>query len=122
VPEFLSPAWLDLLGASLPATDPALQLRLRQIVTGHASYDVVIAGGAARIEPTTHESEKADLVLTVSFDVAVALASGRTNAHDALQAGEIKIAGDLRLLPTLAPALAALAPALADVRHATTYR
>jgi hypothetical protein len=119
VPAFLSPEWLDRLGASLPPVDPTLAVRIRQVVTDLVTYDVVFAGGAGTIE--TDSRAAPDLTLELSYPVAAALSAGRASAHDALQAGEIKIAGDLRLLPTLGPALAALGPALAAVRDATTY-
>ena len=120
---FLSPDWMELLGASLPPADPSASIRIGQVVTGapggDVRYQVVIEHGKATIE--SDHVEAADLTLHLPYAVAVAIATGAQTPQDALQSGALSVGGDLRRLADAAAAMAALGPAMASVRSQTTY-
>ncbi|MHB8464660.1 MAG: SCP2 sterol-binding domain-containing protein [Acidimicrobiales bacterium] len=120
MPVFLSPEWMDLLGAALPDPDPALSVRIEQVISGgpdgEIRYQVVLDGGRAHVERSP--AARGDLVLRMSYEVAVAIAMGELSPHDAIQQGGVRVGGDLRRLPTLG-ALGLVSRALRDQ---TTYR
>jgi hypothetical protein len=119
VPEFLSPEWLTLLGSCLGPVDEALDVRLRMVVTGATTYDIVLAGGRGRVEA---ESDiHPDIELRVSRETATALAAGTRSARDILDGGEVKVSGDLRALGVLGDAVGALGAALQSVRERTSF-
>jgi hypothetical protein len=118
---FLSAEWMELLAAALPASDPSVSVRIAQVVTGAPAgdvrYCVVIDAGRARVETCV----AGDVTLSMPYEVAVGLATGRLRPQDVLQSGDVRVSGDLSLLQTVTSVLGDLGPALAEVRDHTTY-
>ena len=80
------------------------------------AYRLVIDGGRAHLEPTPEDVGSGDdggvVVMSQSRTTAEAVRSGELGALAALQAGLIKVSGDMRVLITAAEALAAVDAAL----------
>jgi putative sterol carrier protein len=123
VPEFLSADWvtaLDRVAQSVPSTnvDRTLVIEHRMIgppgavATHHLVVDLtgirVVAGAAT--EP--------DVVITTDAGTARALASGATNAQQALAAGTLHVDGDIDALARNTDALARLGDLFAPARQA----
>jgi hypothetical protein len=115
VPAFLSPEWLDMLGAALPDPDPSISLRIEQLVTGTPTgdvrYQIVLDGGKSWVDGVA--SEPADITLRLPYDVAVQMTTGALSPEDALQSGALRVGGDVRRLASVR--------VFADVRDRTTY-
>jgi hypothetical protein len=125
VPSYLSPEWLEALDVAARdvVAEPDVTLTLQAIVHGGPAGDVIYAievtSGTVRVTPDAHPTP--DVVLQQSYETAAAVASGRTNALEALQRGEIAIEGDVQRLRAAQPALSALDTAAADLRAETTF-
>ena len=123
--RFLSPEWIAALDAAAgeAAVPAGVRLTIQQIVTddggGDVRYHLVVEGGRLRINPG--EAERADLTLVQTREVAAALSRGELNAQQALEAGRLKLRGDIGHLAREGKALTALADVFAAVRVATTY-
>ena len=121
--RFLSPEWIEALdSAAREAVVPAgVQLTIQQIVTDgdEVRYHLVLDGGRLRVHPG--EADDADVTLLQTRDVAVALSRGELNAQQALEAGRLKLRGDIGHLARQGKALTAMEDAFAAVRAATTY-
>jgi hypothetical protein len=140
VARFLSPEWLDELGAVLDkawsagATDEAdaAPLLLGQVVTavpgapsGEVCYSMHIGAQAGRAL-TTGTAEGAGVTIVTAYDTARAIAAGEVSVAEAITSGEIKVRGDANLLLEMQNALAALGeePAAGEMealRSRTTY-
>lgn len=135
VPLFLSPEWVAAFNAAVagaalpaPADDAPLATRdglfsVTQVVTGGPAGDVattlVVDGGAVSMRSGADEAAPVTVVL--SWDDAVAMASGTLSATDALATGRIRVRGDLGVLVAGQAVLLALHPHLADLTASTTY-
>lgn len=141
--DFLGPEWLDALGraAGQVVLPPELRLTLQQIVTGvdgprarGAPEKTGARGGPERTEVRYHlvvedgrlsvrlgQAPAPDLTLTQSYELAVALSRGDTNAQQALTAGHLRVSGNVELLVRHARALTSLADVYAQLRDATAY-
>ncbi|MDQ1566296.1 MAG: hypothetical protein QOF96_1176 [Actinomycetota bacterium] len=125
--RFLSPEWIAALDAAAgeAAVPGGVRLTIQQIVTdddgggGDVRYHLVVDGGRLRINPG--EAERADLTLVQTREVAAALSRGELNAQQALEAGRLKLRGDIGHLAREGKALTAVADVFAAVRVATTY-
>jgi hypothetical protein len=127
--DFLGPEWLDALGraAGQVALPPELRLTLQQIVTGvdrkpgttEVRYHLVVEDGRLSVRPG--QAPAPDLTLTQSYELAVALSRGETNAQQALSAGHLRVSGNVELLVRHARALISLADVYAQLREATVY-
>ena len=121
--RFLSPEWIEALdSAAREAVVPAgVQLTIQQIVTDgdEVRYHLVLNDGRLRVHPG--EAANADVTLVQTRDVAVALSRGEINAQQALEAGRLKLRGDIGHLARQGKALTAMEDAFAAVRAATTY-
>jgi hypothetical protein len=131
--KYLSTAWFEQLRnhadrpvAPSPAqakSDDGRTLVLRQIVTGGPEgdvvYDVVFAGGRARVDPSG--SAEADLTFTSDYATASAIGSGRLSTQAALSAGRLSVRGDVTVLATGAGDVSAADPVPAELRAATEY-
>lgn len=121
--RFLSPEWIEALDAAArEAVVPAgVQLTIQQIVTDgdEVRYHLVLDDGRLRVHPG--EAADADVTLVQTRDVAVALSRGELNAQQALEAGRLKLRGDIGHLARQGKALTAMEDAFAAVRAATTY-
>jgi hypothetical protein len=123
--RYLSAAWFGRLGDGAPAAVPAGpdSLVLRQVVTGgpdgDVTYDVIVAGGTARIEmPATATP---DLTFTSDYPTAAGIASGEFSTQAALAAGRLRVGGDVAILSTRAGEVAGLDPVPADLRADTEF-
>jgi putative sterol carrier protein len=124
--RFLSPEWIAALDAAAgeAAVPAGVRLTIQQIVTddgggGDVRYYLVVDGGRLRVH--SGEAERADLTLVQTRAVAAALCRGELNAQQALEAGRLKLRGDIGHLAREGKALTALADVFAAVRVATTY-
>jgi len=127
--DFLGPEWLDALGraAGQVALPPELRLTVQQIVTGvdrkpgttEVRYHLVVEDGRLSVRPG--QAPAPDLTLTQSYELAVALSRGETNAQQALSGGHLRVSGNVELLVRHARALTSLADVYAQLREATVY-
>ena len=122
--RFLSPEWIEALDvAAREAVVPAeVRLTIQQVVTGdgeEVSYHLVLEEGRLRVHPG--DAERADVTLVQSRDVAAALSRGELNAQQALEAGRLKLRGNIGHLARQGKALTAMDDAFAIVRAETTY-
>lgn len=123
--EFLTPEWIAALdNAAREAVVPArVQLTIQQIVTGNAGDDVryhlVLEEGRLRVLPG--EAASAHVTLVQTREVATALSRGELNAQQALEAGRLKLRGDIGHLAREGKALGAMEDVFAAVRAETTY-
>jgi putative sterol carrier protein len=131
VPEFLSPAWIEDLNAVGVTIDPGVTFVLEQVVTatphGDVRYRFTLAQGRLRVRTADAAANidadvgAADATLTVSYDTAVDLATGRRDGSDVFDAGLVRFEGDLAKLQAATATLAAVAETLAMVRSRTTF-
>jgi hypothetical protein len=125
MPRFLSPEWIAALDAAArEAPVPAgVRLTIQQIVTDdgrdEVRYHLVLADGGLRVHPG--EAAAADVILVQTRAVAAALSRGELNAQQALEAGRLKLRGDIGHLAREGRALTALEDVFAAVRAGTTY-
>jgi hypothetical protein len=132
--DFLGADWLEALGraAGQVALLPELRLTLQQVVTGvdrpgvegapektEVRYHLVVEDGRLSVRPG--QAPAPDLTLTQSYELAVALSRGDTNAQQALSSGHLKVSGKVELLVRHARALTSLADIYAELRDATAY-
>jgi len=122
---FLTAEWIEALAAAgREATVPAgVSLVIQQVVTDEAGdeicYHLVLGDGHLSVRPG--EAEAADVTLVQSREVAAALSRGELNAQQALEAGRLKLRGDIGQLARHGKALIAMEDVFAAVRAATTY-
>lgn len=121
--QFLSGEWIAALdeaarGAVVPG---GVQLTIQQIVTDgdEVRYHLVLDDGRLRVYPG--EAEAADVTLLQTREVAAALSRGELNAQQALEAGRLKLRGDIGHLARQGKALTAMEDAFAAVRADTAY-
>ena len=127
MPGFLTPEWIAALDAAAreAAVPAGVRLTIQQIVTdgsgegGEVRYHLVVDGGQLRVRPG--DAAGADLTLVQSRAVAAALSRGELNAQQALEAGRLKLRGDIGRLAKEARALTAMEDVFAAVRAATAY-
>jgi putative sterol carrier protein len=123
--RFLSAEWVAALDAAAgEAIVPVgVRLTIQQIVTGDGDGDVryhlVFDGGRLRVNPG--QAEAADVTLVQTRDVAAALSRGELNAQQALEAGRLKLRGDIGHLAREGRALSAMEDVFAAVRAVTSY-
>ena len=123
--RFLSPEWIAALAAAArEATVPGgVRLTVQQVVTGDGEGDVcyhlVVAEGRLQVQPG--EAETADVTFVQTREVAAALNRGELNAQQALEAGRLKLRGDIGHLAREGRALSAMEDVFAAVRDVTEY-
>jgi putative sterol carrier protein len=125
--RFLTPEWIAALDeAGREASVPAgVSLTIQQVVSdgdrdgGDVRYHLVLDDGRIRVSPG--EAETADVTLVQSREVAAALSRGELNAQQALEAGLLKLRGDIGHLARHGKALVAVEDVFAAVRKATSY-
>ena len=91
MPAFLSDEWFAALERRTDL-DPAIALRLRQVVDDERWTVEVRAG---RVSVDRDDDGEVDVTITTDRPTAEAIASGELAAQDALAAGRLKLAGDL---------------------------
>lgn len=102
--SFLSNEWFTALAARLEASPPLSgegSLRLGQLVpdgpSGESRWTLCLSGGKVpTIEIGT--TETADVVLVEGYEAARALAAGERGAAELLEAGDVKLRGDVAAL------------------------
>ena len=123
--RFLSPEWIAALGAAArEATVPTgIRLTIQQVVTddggGDVRYHLVLDEGRLQVHPG--EAEAADVTLVQTRETAAALSRGELNAQQALEAGRLKLRGDIGHLAREGRALGTMADVFAAVRDVTDY-
>lgn len=122
--RFLSPEWIAALDvAAGEATVPAgVRLTIQQIVTDgddDVRYHLVLGEGRLRIIPG--EADAPDVTLIQTREVAVALSCAELNAQQALEAGRLKLRGDIGALARGGKGLSAMEDVFAAVRADTSY-
>ncbi|MEW6477530.1 MAG: SCP2 sterol-binding domain-containing protein [Actinomycetota bacterium] len=125
--RFLSAEWIAALdeAARAAAVPAGVRLTIQQVVTdgdpegGEVRYHLVLDDGRLRVHPG--EAPAADVTLVQSREVAAALSRGELNAQQALEAGRLKLRGDIGHLARQGKALTAMEDAFAAVRAETTY-
>ena len=125
MPHFLTPEWIAALDAAAreAAVPAGVRLTIQQIVTdgprGEVRYHLVLDDGRLRVHPGA--ADAADLTLVQTRAVAAALSRGELNAQQALEAGRLKLRGDIGRLAREGRALTAVEDVFAAVRAATVY-
>ncbi|MGO8870014.1 MAG: SCP2 sterol-binding domain-containing protein [Acidimicrobiales bacterium] len=141
--RFLSPAWVEafneaLAGTTLPAPGPGAGLTavsgrftVAQEVSGTPEGDVVLVllvdEGSARLErrdPAHGDGPDGlppDVTIGLSYEDAAALSAGELSAADALNAGRIRVRGDLSVLVNAQELLAAARRGTRELTATTTY-
>ena len=123
--RFLTSEWITALDAAAgqAAVPAGVRLTIQQIVTGEdgddVRYHLVLDDGHVRVHPG--EAARADVTLVQTREVAAALSRGELNAQQALEAGRLKLRGDIGHLAREGRALTTVADVFAAVRAATTY-
>jgi len=123
--RFLTPEWIAALDAAAreAAVPAGVRLTIQQVVTDEGGDDVryhlVLDDGRVRVHPG--EAARADLTLVQTREVAAALSRGELNAQQALEAGRLKLRGDIGHLAREGRALTAVTDVFAAVRAATVY-
>jgi hypothetical protein len=125
--QFLSGEWIAALDAAARAAvlPAAVRLTIQQVVTdggadgGEVRYHLVLDDRGLRVHPG--ETPEADVTLVQTKEVAAALSRGELNAQQALEAGRLKLRGDVGHLARQGKALTALEDVFASVRADTTY-
>jgi hypothetical protein len=125
--RFLSGEWIAALDAAgrKAAVPPDVRLTIQQIVaeagdgSGGVRYYLVLADGRLRVHPG--EAADPDVTLVQSPTVAAALSRGELNAQQALEAGRLKLRGDIGHLGRHGKALTAMQDVFAAVRDETEY-
>ena len=122
--RFLSPEWIAALdvAAQEATVPPGVRLTIQQIVTDgddDVRYHLVLDEGRLRIVPG--EADAPDVTLIQTREVAVALSRGEMNAQQALEAGRLKLRGDIGHLAREGKGLSAMEDVFAAVRADTAY-
>jgi putative sterol carrier protein len=123
--RFLTSEWIAALDeAGRKASVPGgVSLTIQQIVTDDGGeeirYHLVLDEGRVRVH--SGEAAAPDVTLVQSREVAVALSRGELNAQQALEAGRLKLRGDIGHLARHGKALTALEDVFAVVREGTAY-
>jgi hypothetical protein len=123
--QFLSPEWIAALDAAAreAVVPDGVRLTIQQVVTGgrdgDVRYHLVLDAGRLQVRPGA--AEAADVTLVQTRDVAAALSRGELNAQQALEAGRLKLRGDIGHLAREGRALSAMEDVFATVRADTAY-
>jgi putative sterol carrier protein len=123
--RFLSSEWITALDAAAreATVPPGVRLTIQQVVTddgeGDVRYHLVLDGGRLQVHPG--EAAAADVTLVQTRGVAAALSRGELNAQQALEAGQLKLRGDIGHLAREGRALGAMEDVFAAVRAVTDY-
>jgi hypothetical protein len=125
VAEFLTAEWVAELDAwargnpvlaALADGEPmTVELRVRDAERDEFVFQAVFAAGEARF--TVGSPSAPDLVVLLDAGFAARIRAGAANVQDALEAGGLKVRGDLDALVARAPALAAVGDVFAALRE-----
>jgi hypothetical protein len=127
--RYLSLEWIEALrdkvaaSSDLSALSRDHEIHITQVVTdgpeGNVTYHLSVADGTASFGagPATNENVR----MEQSWDTAVAVATGQTNAQDVFIKGHVRITGDVQRLIASEPVFAVLDSVFEDVRSRTVY-
>jgi putative sterol carrier protein len=141
VPQFLSPSWVGefnsaLEGVVLPGAGPDAGLaaadgRFTVVQEVHGAPDgdlrviLHVDTGTLRLSRSAvggdADETAADVTIALSYEDAVALSAGELAPAEALNAGRIRVRGDLSVLVAGQQMLQAARVATASLRSSTTY-
>jgi putative sterol carrier protein len=123
---FLTSEWIAALDAAAreAAVPAGVRLTIQQIVTDEGGgddvrYHLVLDDGRIRVHPG--EAAAPDVTLVQTREVAAAFSRGELNAQQALEAGRLKLRGDIGLLAREGKVLPTVADLFVAVRAATEY-
>lgn len=128
MPRFLSPDWIDEVGAAarsrtLAAAGDDVRLVVQQVVTGtpdgEVRYHVVVDGGRVDVQPG--DAEAPDVTFTQDWQTAVAMSTAELPAQHAFASGKLRVDGDVQALVRHQAAFTDLDRAFDEVRARTTY-
>ncbi len=127
--RYLSLEWIESLRDKVAASTDLSTLandysiNVTQVVTdgpeGTITYHLSVGNGGASFGAGAAANE--DVRMEQSWDTAVAVATGETNALDVFIKGEVRITGDVQKLIASEPVFAALDAVFEDVRAHTVY-
>jgi ubiquinone biosynthesis protein UbiJ len=142
VPRFLTPAWVEAFNAALadvrlpaPGPDAGLaaadgRFTVAQEVRGTPDGDVrlvlrtadgSLALGLEPLDPARGRTEEADVTIALDYADAADLARGGLSPAEALNAGRIRVRGDLSVLAAGQELLEAARAHTRDLDAATTF-
>lgn len=141
--RFLTPAWADefnaaLDGVALPEPGPEAGLaavdgrftvveEVRGTPDGDLRLSLRFEGGALRVAVLAPDTgvggaqDRADVTITVSYEDAASMSRGDLAPAEALNAGRIRVRGDLAVLVAAQEILAAARAATVVLDSSTTY-
>jgi putative sterol carrier protein len=127
--RYLSLEWIESLRDKVAASTDLSTLandyaiNVTQVVTdgpeGTITYHLSVGNGGASFGAGAAANE--DVRMEQSWDTAIAIATGETNAQDVFINGEVRITGDVQKLIASEPVFAALDSVFEDVRAHTVY-
>jgi hypothetical protein len=127
--RYLSLEWIEALRDKVAASTDLSTLandysiNVTQVVTdgpeGTITYHLSVGNGGASFGAGAVANE--DVRMEQSWDTAIAIATGETNAQDVFINGEVRITGDVQKLIASEPVFAALDSVFEDVRAHTVY-
>jgi hypothetical protein len=110
--EFLTDDWFVAANKALQDLDIGDAQLIVAHVSGDKSHHLALSNGRAKIGPGLNE---ADVTLSQSSEVAIAVREGSLSALTAIQQGLITVEGDVGRLISAAEALAAVDEALSQL-------
>ena len=101
--HYLSDEWFAAADNAVRAaadSAPKTNVVVHQVMTNGRSYRIRVGRGQCSIEPMTDDDslEQADASFTQSLETATAVATGRTDAHQAFLLGRIRFEGEAHVL------------------------
>lgn len=127
--RFLSPDWMAEASA-VAAEDPdvgtataGVHLVIQQVVTGGPDGDVryIVTIDDGSVSLRAGEDDQASVTFTLSWETAVAMATGAMGGQEAFTTGRLRLRGDVDVLLRHGSALAGLNAVFAGLRERTTY-
>lgn len=127
--RYLSLEWIEALRDKVAASSELSKvaqdhsISVTQVVIdgpeGTVTYHLTVGDGVATFGAGVAANE--DVRMEQSWDTAVAVATGQTNAQDVFIKGEVRITGDVQKLIASEAVFAALDSVFEDVRANTQY-
>jgi hypothetical protein len=127
--RYLSPEWIAELAGQVESSmvvqsaAAGRTIAITQVVEGGPDgsvvYHLTAEHGPLQVAAGPAPGEQVRFV--TPWDVAVAIATGATNAQDAFIRGRIRLLGDQQLLLEHVPVLVALGPIMAELHRRTSF-